>query len=705
MRITTWVMASVAAAFAVPLWAQGQPLDNPAAAFGARESVRAVAISPDGDTIAYVAAGQGQSASVYAIDLATGEGAAASYSSGEPLSYQWCNFSGDDRLVCALYGVLPAASALASTQQLIAIGSDGENPVTLGQRQSAYALYRRQYDGEVIDWMPLEDDVVLMARYHVPEANRVNTRLVDTDEGLGVDRVDTASGRARSIESPKPEIGDYMSDGRGNVRISGAVPMRGATGRLGSTIVYHYRRQGESEWLDLASYDMLARTGFHPLAIDPELDSVYGIERLDGRDALYRMSLDGSLRRELVLANDAVDVDSVMRLGPSGRVIGASLAEDRRRIEYFDDEYRALAEALSQALPGPPLINFVGASANENILLIWAGSDSDPGRYYTYNKATRNLNEIMVARPALEHAQLATMRAISFPAADGTNIPGYLTMPPGREDARGLPAIVMPHGGPSARDEWGFDWLAQYFAHQGYAVLQPNFRGSAGYGNDWFVINGFQGWETAIGDVDAGGRWLVSEGIADPERLGILGWSYGGYAALQSGVLDPGLFKAIVAIAPVTDLDLLRDDARFYTSAANVREFIGEGPHIRAGSPAQNAERIAAPVLLFHGDRDVNVDVGHARLMRDRLEEAGKPVDYVEFEGLDHQLDDTAARAQLLERSDAFLRAAFGMPALALRDRETAEGQSGEEPVEPEGPVFPGAVVPEGAADEDGEGG
>ena len=112
-----------------------------------------------------------------------------------------------------------------------------------------------------------------------------------------------------------------------------------------------------------------------------------------------------------------------------------------------------------------------------------------------------------------------------------------------------LPAVLLPHGGPSARDEWGFDWLAQYLANQGYAVLQPNYRGSAGYGDAWLQRNGFQGWRTSIGDVTDGARWLVAQGIADADRLAIVGWSYGGYAALQAGVTEPGLFKALVAIA------------------------------------------------------------------------------------------------------------------------------------------------------------
>ncbi len=166
----------------------------------------------------------------------------------------------------------------------------------------------------------------------------------------------------------------------------------------------------------------------------------------------------------------------------------------------------------------------------------------------------------------------------------------------------------MPHGGPSARDEWGFDWLAQFFASRGYAVLQPNYRGSAGYGDAWYQKNGFQSWRTAIGDVNDAGRWLVAQGIADPAKLAIVGWSYGGYAALQSDVLDPSLFKAVVAIAPVTDLATLRPGQRDFTNYRRGAQLHRHRAACRAKArPLRMPARSSAPVLLFHGDKDLNV--------------------------------------------------------------------------------------------------
>ncbi|MGH6632502.1 MAG: alpha/beta hydrolase family protein, partial [Sphingopyxis sp.] len=299
-------------------------------------------------------------------------------------------------------------------------------------------------------------------------------------------------------------------------------------------------------------------------------------------------------------------------------------------------------------------VYFVDASADESQWLVWTGSDIDPGRYYRFTPAEKKLRPLLDDRPLLTGRVLSPVKPISYAAADGTKIPGYLTLPPGRTDAKGLPAIVMPHGGPSARDEWGFDWIAQFFAQKGYAIVQPNFRGSSGYGDQWYQNNGFKSWRTAIGDVTDAGRWLANEG-ADPARLSIVGWSYGGYAALQSGALAPDLFKKIVAIAPVSDLAKMKQEAEKYTSGALVRDFIGSGPHVREGSPAKNAAAIKAPVLMFHGTLDQNVDIEQSRLMKRAIEDAGKTAELIEYPGLAHSLNDSDVRSDMLNRVAAFL--------------------------------------------------
>jgi dipeptidyl aminopeptidase/acylaminoacyl peptidase len=301
----------------------------------------------------------------------------------------------------------------------------------------------------------------------------------------------------------------------------------------------------------------------------------------------------------------------------------------------------------------------VGSSVDESKLLLFTSSDTDAGVYYLFDHNTHHLDTFMVVRSPLEGVTLATVRPIQYRAKDGTSVPGYLTLPPGKTQAKSLPAIVLPHGGPSARDEWGFSWLAQYFAARGYAVLQPNFRGSSGYGDTWFEQNGFHSWQSAIGDVLDAGRWLVSEGIADPNQLAVVGWSYGGYAALQSVVADATIFKAAIAIAPVTDLPALTEQYRNWSNYFLALDFIGTGAHTHEGSPAENASKIKVPVLLFHGTQDNTVRIEQSQMMDRALSAAGVKHELVTFAGLDHQLDDSGARTDMLRRSDAFLREAF----------------------------------------------
>ncbi|WP_448663172.1 alpha/beta hydrolase family protein [Sphingomonas sp. CJ20] len=631
------------------------------AKFGARETVRAASLSPDGTKVAILRPAGDRGSVVVVGDLAMGgEPRVILSSAGYPEDIQYCRWASDTRIVCGVY-VNGAQPGMLAFTRLLALNSDGSKLQMLTGSAGSTALGPMQQGGSVIDFGP-DGSIgsVLMTRQFVPEYS-TGTRLAEQREGMGVELVDATTLKRSIVEQPRQGASEYISDGHGKVRIYGIHSTDGA-GYLKSKIQYYYRLPDDRNWKPLSTLDLSGgrSAGFDPYAVDSTANVVYGFDDKDGRRALYSITLDGTLTRTLVLANPQVDVDSLIRLGRQRRVVGVSYATDRRQAEFFDPQLRKLRVALGKALPAAPLVEFVDASADEGKLLLWAGSDTNPGTFYLYTKASRALEEVMPVRAALQGMTLATVKAVEFPAADGTRIPGYLTLPPG-SDGKNLPAIVMPHGGPGARDEWGFDWLPQFFAARGYAVLQPNFRGSTGYGDAWFKKNGFQSWRTAIGDVNDGGRWLEREGIAAPGKLAVFGWSYGGYAALQSSALDPGLFKAIIAVAPVTDLETLRTEARGFVNFSLVDAYIGNGPHVREGSPARNAARIKAPVLLFHGDRDENVGVGESRMMADAIKDAGGKVEYVEFKQLDHQLDSVSARTTLLAKSDAFLRATLGL--------------------------------------------
>ena len=620
--------------------------------FGAMPSVSDISLSPDGSKIAFVSPAPGRKTDLYTIDLSQGGSPVrVTTSSGEPESLQWCNWVSNSRLACQVGGIDEYAGDLFGFTNIFAVNADGSSPKLLTKKQAKNTVGFTLYGGRIIDWLPEDENAVLMTRYILEKRGTMN-KFGGKGGGLAVERVDTVTGKTKRVEKPEDEAVEYITDGEGNVRIMGMRTKLGRTERNSGEIKYFYRNN--ANWTRLTELNYANRTGFNPYAVDPKSNRVFGFQTVDGRKALVAMSLDGSSELEVIFAHDKVDVDGLIRIGRKNRIVGASYAEEKRTGVYFDEGLKKLKSSLSKALGNKIAIGFVDASLDETKLLIRATSDTDPGQYYLFDRTTKKMQPLLGIRPYVEKVGLAEVKPISFPAADGTMIPGYLTTPVGRE-AKNLPAIVMPHGGPESRDEWGFDWLSQFFVSQGFAVLQPNFRGSSGYGDAWYEKNGFQSWQTSIGDVTDAGKWLISEGIAKPSALSIVGWSYGGYAALQSAVLEPDLFKSVVAIAPVTDLNTLKANAKNTYSSATTRDYVGNGPHVNAGSPAQNVDRIKAPVLMFHGDYDQNVAVEHSRLMERKLKAAGKSVSYIEYEKLAHSLRNSTARAEMLSKSAEFL--------------------------------------------------
>jgi dipeptidyl aminopeptidase/acylaminoacyl peptidase len=630
-------------------------LAEDAAAFGARERVVAARLSPDGSSVMYLTPGPGAQTFAVISNLETGKSDIVVRSGGDPESLRWCNYSAPARAVCSFAANVDTLGYLIGMHRLIAMDTNGTDAKLLGQPERFTDEYLRQFDASVLDWRNAADGSVLMEREYVPEAGKIGSNIVDKREGLGVDLVDTRTLKSSPIERPNPAASGYLTDGRGQVRVM-AVVEDDHHGQVTGREKFYYRTQNSRDWKTLVDFQ---KEQFQPLAVDAELDSVYALKRKDGRYALYRIKLDGSLAETLIADNPRVDIDNVVRVGDGQRVIGYTYEGEKRETVYFDPEFKALAASLSKVLPNLPLVEFVDSTADGRKLLIYAGSDNDPGRYYVFGRDKKSLNEAMLERPELEGRTLAQAKPVTVPSSDGAQIPAYLTLPPGKE-AKNLPAVVLPHGGPSARDSWGFDFLSQFLAARGYAVIQPEYRGSAGYGEKWQNENGFQNWRTAMADIATSAKWLASQGIADPKRIAIFGWSYGGYAALQEAETDPTLYKAVIAVAPVTDLQMLKEDSHGYSNQNYTEKFVGSGPHVVEGSPLKHAAAIAVPVLLVHGDNDTNVAFRHSQKMYEALQSAGKQVDFLSFKGLDHQLRDGGARTQLLTKMGALLDKTIG---------------------------------------------
>jgi len=650
----------------LPLLSMAEPAFDAAKAFGARPSVEDVSLSPDGMSVAYVAPTTGQGSVVYVQSLAKGASLASKPvigANGKPERLGGCDWVSNQRLVCVVYGVVASDAMLepVTISRLIAVNTDGTKMQLLSTKDSSFTRGIQLSGGRVVDWLPDEDGAVLMTRVYLPD-DHTGSYVGSSKLGIAVDRVDTQTLAVQTIEQPREDAVAYISDGHGTIRIVGVKLSRGGLANYDSgNVAYYYRKTDSRDWLPMGEVVGEDHNGFRPVAVDHDANLAYGYKKLDGRLALYTVALDGSLKQELVYARPDVDVGGLNRIGRRHRVVGVSYSDDLSHCHFLDPDFEKLLASLAKALPGQPSLRIADSSMDESKLLINAGSDNNPGVYYVFDKKLRQLGTLLAVRGDLDGIKLATVKPIHYQAADGTLIPGYLTLPPGVDTPKDLPAIVMPHGGPSTRDYWGFNWLAQFYASRGFAVLQPNFRGSTGYGDEFFKQNGFRSWPTAIGDVLDAGKWLVAQGIASPDKLAVVGWSYGGYAALQSAVVDPSVFKAVIAIAPVTDLAELKEEHRRWSDFLVVTREIGEGPHVREGSPALNAAKIKVPVLLFHGEMDRNVPIRQSREMADRMKAAGVPHELVTWPDLDHQLDDSDARAEMLRKSDAFLRRVLGI--------------------------------------------
>ncbi len=644
------------------------PVDA-AARFGARVDIGGMRLSPDGMTIAFITPLKGQGSVLYTQSLVPGsKPKAAFYADGKPMRLRGCDWVSNDRLVCSTYGLYrdttKKVTVFQSVTKVSAVNADGTKPQPLGAPQNEPPVDTAFSETPVIDWLPDQDAAVLMAHSY-PLDIHYGKMAGSNVSGVGVDRIDTLTGETKQLLFPRKKAIGYITDGRGTLRIvAQSEPSFG--GRPGMApmpapqITYLYRAQGSDDWQTLSTYDPADDSGFRPVAVDHDLNVAYGWKKLDGRSALYSMSLDGAARTQLVVSRPDVDLDSLVRIGRRNRVVAAS-DSDLQGAQFFAPDIKEVLNTLHQAMPKQALISVVDANVDENKLLILTGGDSDPGAYYILDRQAHSLKKVLAPRLRLEGVTLARSKPVNFPAADGTVIPGSLTLPPGVDDPHGLPAIVMPQGAPSERDPGGFNWLAQYYAARGYVVLQPNFRGAGAYGDAWYLTNTLKSWDTAVSDVVASGKWLVSSGMADPTKLAIVGWSYGGYAALQSVSVDPTVFKAIVAIAPVSDLSALVGEHGSWSKFLVAPTFTPGGADMDKESPLSHVDKFKQPVMLFHGTFDRHVAVDESTRLAAALKGAGAPCDVVTYEDDDHALEDSAVRADMLRKSDAFLRHAFGM--------------------------------------------
>ena len=421
-------------------------------------------------------------------------------------------------------------------------------------------------------------------------------------------------------------------------------------------------RHGD-DW-DAVVEETVSIPGMAVYGVDAGGDLIIGA-RLDdtGRYGLHALSLSSGEIERPFYVNDEYDVGSVIQDPYTNLIIGASVQTEAPTTVWFDDELAARQTEVEQALGGIAAM-ITSWSADHNRFLVRLETGANPTLFFLYDVAASSLKPITSTYPEALAAGVAVRQSIRYPARDGVGIPAYMTM--ADDLPTPAPLVVLPHGGPEARDVGGFDWIAHFFASRGYIVLQPEFRGSDGYGAGWRDA-GRGEWGTGVmqNDITDGVQVFIEEGLADPDRVCIVGASYGGYAALAGAVFTPDLYACAAAISPVADVGAMIDYERDRTGRGSPtveywRTVIGGDPDSVRGqlneiSPQRHAADALAPILLIHGRDDSVVPISQSRNMARALRRADKEVELIELDGEDHWLSRADTRQEMLEALDGFL--------------------------------------------------
>ncbi|HEY0411780.1 MAG TPA: S9 family peptidase [Allosphingosinicella sp.] len=467
-------------------------------------------------------------------------------------------------------------------------------------------------------------------------------------------RVDLVTGSMKEVVHARDDVWNWYADASGVVRAGVGFDNKQWSMVYRAGDGAGFRRVGNAS-LD-AGKDALGLMRF----VRDSDDGYILSDAKTGRQALYRYNFATSTLGDLVYQNPTNDVASVA-LTEDGREVRAAFYTDARdRVEWFDPKMKALQADLDRAVPGKEAW-IVSRSRDDSRMLVLVTGANDPGSYFYYVPSEGVMHRLAWRNEKLKGQALAPSRPVTYNARDGLAIQAYLTLPPGRP-ARGLPLIVLPHGGPfGVRDRGDFDPEVQLLANRGYAVLQPNFRGSESYGRD-FEAKGDGQWGRAMqDDLDDGMDWLAAQGIADPKRVCIMGASYGGYAALWGATRNPERYRCAISFAGVSDIGRqLRYSNDYFPNRDAARQWRARvqgqsGFELADVSPLAQAERLRVPVLLAHGSADQRVPPKQSSLYAKALQRAGKTFEYHAYPGEGHGLSTAEDLKDWLDRVEAFL--------------------------------------------------
>jgi dipeptidyl aminopeptidase/acylaminoacyl peptidase len=627
--ILALAISCTGAAFAqAPAAASPPPIE----AFFGSSPFGGAALSPSGKYLAVRSGAPGRRDFLAVIDLATNSGkVVAEYNDSDIGEFSWVN---DDRLVFNVQDKTVGVGDDRYAPGLFAVNRDGSKLLQLVDR------YGTQYQGgthitsKILPW-----NTFLTGQRGSQDSEYIYVISPDlTQTGklrhVALLRLNTLTGKTETVPRPAT-VQEWMLDNNGEPRL--------AIGSEKNMTTLYYRDPATGAWRQLTTYNAYGngQNAIVPVAFGVD-GTLYVSARGDGDfDTVHTFNLKtGKINPETVISTPGYDFEGGL-ITTHDKVLGLQVTTDATGQEWLDPDMKAMQQQIDKLLPVTVNLLSLPSRAQTPWVLVRGYSDAVPMTYFLYNKDTKQISKVGDSHPGINPAQMGRQQFIRYKARDGMEIPAVLTLPPGKKT--GLPLVVMVHGGPFTNGiTWRWNAETQFLASRGYAVLEPNFRGTTGFGAKLFMA-GWKQWGLAMqNDIADGTRWAIAKGIVDPKRICIAGASYGGYATLMGLVNDPDLYKCGFEWVGVTDINLmyngswnfssdLSDEWKQYGMPEMIGDQVKDAAQLKATSPLEHAARIRQPLLMAYGGVDERVPIYHGKQFYDAVTETNKNVEWIEY--------------------------------------------------------------------------
>jgi len=491
---------------------------------------------------------------------------------------------------------------------------------------------------ELIDRLKNDDEHMLI------QMNKRDARVFDAY------RINVDSGKMEMIAQNPGNIVGWDTDHDGNLRI--AITSDG----VNTSVLY--RDTEKDKFITLITTNF--KETMSPLFFTFDNKNLYVASNI-GRDktAIYEYDIKNKKQTKLLYEHPEVDVSILLKSDKRKKITGVTYTIDKGHYHFFDDERKTLQEGLEERLPGYEVM-IISRSKDERKVLVRTRSDRSRGSYYYFNRDTNDFKKLVDISPWLNEDELAEMKPITYKSRDGLTIHGYLTVPKGMKP-KNLPVAVNPHGGPWERDTWGYRAHVQFLANRGYAVLQMNFRTSTGYGREFWEAGFKQSGLAIQDDITDGVKWLIAQGIADPERIGIYGGSYGGYCTLAGVAFTPDLYACGVDYVGISSwFTILKTIPPYWEPMREMMyEMVGHPEKdkelLERTSPLFHADKIKAPLFVAQGANDPRVNIQESDQIVEALKKRGIDVEYMVKENEGHGFRNEENRFDFYRAMEKFL--------------------------------------------------